>query len=299
MVTAVEEPVQLPSQVVSHIRFRMRDLSMLPAVASQALEISKAPDCEIRDFCAVVERDAKLATDVLCIANSAAFSGGRSVRSLNQAVVRLGFQQCRNLILSSSTSALMKKIHLDEEWIRESLCRHGFLTAFLALKLNRVLNTGFEGDEFTAGLIHDFGRTILAVCFPNEFKTMDPMHFHEDEPDFLNRERAVLGTDHCQVGAWFATNNRLPRELVCCILNHHELNRECPHIRLATLIASADHMANYLQCHGTAQGYEIDRNLALRQLEDYGVPRTLSLLADIAEQLMEATMHEAHEVAGF
>lgn len=299
MTTTAVETIQLPGSIEARIKSRMRDLSMLPAVASQALEISKDPNCEIKDFCAVVERDAKLATDVLCIANSAAFSGGRAVRNLNQAVVRLGFQQCRNLILSSSTSALMKKIKLDEEWIRESLCRHGFLTAFLALKLNRVLKTGFDGDEFTAGLIHDFGRTVMAVCFPEEFIKADPMQFEEEDPRFLEKERAVLGVDHCQIGEWFARTSRLPSELICVIRNHHDLNSACPNARLATLVACADHMANYLHRTGSARGYNVERNIALHQLEDFGVPQTLSLLGDIVEQLMEATMHEAHEVAGF
>lgn len=112
---ATDESVNI---VVLQARARTAEFGMVPAVAVQALEITNDPECSINQFVSVVERETTLAADILSIANSSIYAPGKPILSLSQAVIRLGFQQCRNLILSSSVSTLMKKLPLGEEWIR-------------------------------------------------------------------------------------------------------------------------------------------------------------------------------------
>ncbi len=57
-----------------------------------------------------------LASDILSIANSVLYSGGRPIANLLQAAQRLGFRKCKNLILTSSMNSLMKKLSFDEAW---------------------------------------------------------------------------------------------------------------------------------------------------------------------------------------
>ena len=290
--TMTKDEHTVSAEMADLVKRNAGDIQMLPAIAIQALEIAKDPDCSMSEFTAVVERDAKLASDILMLANSVAFCTGRQISNLHQSVVRLGFRQCRNLILSTSMASLSKKMSLQDEWIRESLCRHGFLTALIALNVNRAAAVGFQGEEFAAGLIHDFGRTLFAVALPDKFAEIDPMNFEEGE-DLLASEQLVSGTTHTELGAWFAQSCHLPAELVDVIRYHHSPTCSLRHRRLCALTAVCDHMANHLQNGNSPQEYNLRDNTAVFVLEGCGVRNATGRLAETWQTIMETAARDA------
>jgi HD-like signal output (HDOD) protein len=296
MTTATSPTTELAPNLQVEFRRKAQALQMLPGVAVQALEIARDPECTIREFVAVVERDAKLAADILAMSNSVMFSaGGPPVLSLQQAIVRLGFRQCRNLILSTSMASLMKNLSLEEEWVRDVLCRHGFLTGMLAINVNKIVGTGFQGEEFAAGLVHDFGRLLLAVVAPDKFCTADPLHFDES-PEMLTIERRILGTDHCEAGAWYAELSKLPSEFVEVIRYHHNPAACTKHRRLVALVAIADHMASYLQRFDNGTQYNVRDNEAVYVLESCGQPNVAARLADVCREMMTSAKKDVQKM---
>lgn len=286
----------VPPALADNLLCRAGDLRMLPAIAMQALDVANDPDCTIAEFTAVVEHDVKLASDLLRVANSSLyFRGGRRVGNLHQAVVRLGFAQCKNLIISSSVASLIKRMTLEEEWIHDVLWRHSFLTAVLAVNLNRALGLGFQGEEFTAGLIHDLGRILLAVVTPGMFSQLDPLDFDES-PTLLDRERSLIGTTHADFGAWYAEHNRLPPELVEAVRYHHTPHLAGKHVRLAAVVAVADHMANHHQRTGEALGYDATANEHLIHLEQPGSRRMTDRFQAIAPVVLDESGRDMEEI---
>ena len=288
------EMIAVPDHIKEHIASRTKHLDMVPAIATRALEISNDPECSIEEFCTVVQKDPMLATNTLTLANSAMYSPKVPVASLSQAVFNIGFQQCRNLIMASSMSALMKDMDLGEEWAQESLCRHGYATGLLAVKINRALNIGILGEEFTAGLIHDFGRMLFVLCFPDEFRKFDDLAFEEETQSVLATEEAILQVNHCELGAWLLQSNGLPEVLVEVVRFHHQPELATD-TRLTYLIAVCDHMANHLHRHGSTQSYDLETNPFIQGLEDSGVRFATSRVADIAGFIMESTLVESDQ----
>lgn len=288
----------IPGPIWELLTQRAGDLNMLPAVASQALEIANQPDCSIDRFTDVINRDAKLAADILKLANSAVYAAGSPILNLNQAVVRLGFRQCKNLILSSSMTALMKKMSLDQEWVREILSRHAFVTAMLAVHLNKAIGAGFQGEEFTGGLMHDFGRLLFAVVFGEQFSQLDSLDFDES-PATIERERQLAGTDHGELGAWFANGNRLPISLVEVVRFHHQPHVAPTSLRLVALVAACDHMANHIQRMDGPAGYEPGTNAALPLLETSGVRSAARRFQEVHRTLMEVAQKDALAMLAF
>ncbi len=265
---------------------------MMPAVAMQAMQLAKDPDCEIKQFASIIERDVKLTTDILRMANSILFSGGTPVHSLHQAVIRLGFRQCKNLILSSSVSSLMSRMKTGEAWVRELLWRHSFLTGLLGVHLNRVFRSGFGGEEFTAGLIHDFGRTLLAFCLPAEFAAADSLDFVEDET-ILAHESEVLGINHAELGAWFAQQNQLPMALQEVMMFHHQPHLANENRLLVTVISLADQIANQLQRQSAGQELAIDELRGFDLLEDMGIRLSQRRLEEHLPEIIKQTLEDA------
>jgi len=259
----------VPDDLIQRLQRKVGNLQMLPAVAMQALEYAKDPDCDLKRLSSVIERDLKLTTFILRMANSALFSTGAPVASLHQAVARLGLRHCRAFILTSSLDSLQKKLTAELQSVRLLLWRHSFLTGIFAVQINRLLELGFEGEDFTAGLMHDLGRTLFAVAVPEQFRMIDPLDFNEPA-DIETRERAAIGTSHAEFGEWFATINELPEPLVIAIRHHHNPEAAGPYLRLTAVTAAADHMANHVQ-RDDGHRYQPASNSAVSVLETSGV----------------------------
>lgn len=266
-----------------------KDALVVPAVAREALSIARDPECRAENLVCIVQRDVSLATEILALSNSAVFASTRPVVNLKEAFVRIGLTQVKNLIIASTAVASMKKMPLEQEWLREILLKHGLATATAAVYLNRALSLGFQGEEFSAGLLHDVGRMLIAAVRPQCFANADSMDFCEVE-NHLERERKVLETDHCVIGAWFAQQQDLPKSLAHAIEHHHHPERSHPDQRLIALTAAADHLANHLQRFDEARGYQPAKNFAIVALEKACGKPIAKRFADAAEQILEETL---------
>jgi HD-like signal output (HDOD) protein len=286
-----------PPHLIDAVKRNESQLRMLPQTAIQAMQLSKNPRCCITDYAAIIERDVKLATDILALTNSAAYSPTTRVVSLQQAVVRLGFRECENLILASSVLSLMRRMSVNHDRVCSLLWPHCHRTAFLAARLNIEFRLGFHGEEFVAGLIHDFGRALFAVADPKLFAEVDPLDF-DDSPDLLIREETAFGMNHGQFAAWYVNQQRLPSPIPEVILHHHQPEFAADHLKLASLIAVTDHMANHLQRFNEAASYDLATNSYLPGLIKLAGPQFEKGFPDAAPLLMEQALTTTDAIAG-
>jgi HD-like signal output (HDOD) protein len=282
-----------PVSILARAKKRGSRLLMLKDVAAKALKIGRDPYCSIEDFTNVVSQDVKLASDVLKIANSVLYSPRTPIIDLRRAIVRLGFNECQNLILTSSIASMVYKLATEQEMLRTVLWWHSVNTGLLATYINRSFQLGFQGEEFTAGIIHDIGRTLFAVFCPDEFNKIDPMTFDES-PETLKHEMSVIETDHCRMGTWFALQNELPKTLHEVIYRHHRPDLASSENRkLTALTAVADHMANYMQRTRSCEGYDTTTNPALPILASYVPAPFETHFAEVAVSLMQEAHNDA------
>lgn len=283
--------IELPTELALRMGCNLDQLKVLPDVAVQALDIAKDPNCSVTRFSTVVEQDVKLTTDILRMANTVVFSGGQRITSLHQAIIRLGFRHCKNLILSSCIGSLMRRMSIQETNSREKLYKHGFLTALISANLNNLYGIRFMGEDFTAGLIHDLGRTLLAMYMPTEFKQFDKLDFVEDQY-LLEREHAALGTTHCDVGGWFVQHNMLPDPLCQVVRFHHQPELSGEGRLLTTLVAASDEIANFVHQLGAPRELPIDKLTMLVKLEEVGVDRAIEKFADQSTQIVTMALSD-------
>src|SRR3954453_2688031 len=98
-----------PSGKYEQLLGDLRQLPLLPAVAQQALALVKDEKTSLQDLGNLIEQDVTLASTLLKLANSSFYSNGRTVESLQQALMRLGLRECGNLILAASMRNLFQK----------------------------------------------------------------------------------------------------------------------------------------------------------------------------------------------
>ncbi len=290
-----DEPLTLPRQLAEALIKKARDIQMLPDVALQAIALTESPDASVRDVVSVIAQDVQLTTDIMSLSNSTLFAGTTSALSLEQAVKRVGFRHIKNMIMAASITSMMQSIEWKELRSRDLLCEHSMVTAVINTRLNSLFKLGMQGEEFTAGLIHDIGRTLLAVAIPDEFSEFDPVDFDENQ-DTLSKENNFIGTNHAIVGAWFLQRNHLPEEFVIVAKYHHDIGQCTKFKRLVALTAVADELANLYQREGVdSPGFNPESFVgceSLEILEQLGVENATEKLRESVSELVTASVEE-------
>ncbi len=211
-------------------------------------------------------------------------------------MLRLGLRECQNLMMAVSMGNLFQNSAPQTKGYCAVLWKHCFMTACLCRQLNHELHFDYQGEEFTAGLLHDLGRILLAVTMPADFSQADPLDFVEDA-HILERERRLLHTDHCQLGAAYGQQNRLPSTAVAAIQFHHHPLDAKDHRGIIGLVAAADHMANFLQRGDPSAVYDPAGNVGYEGIARVWSPEKAAEFKRLVPRLLQETTRLAAEQA--
>lgn len=203
----------------------------IPPCPSILLEVDQelkkeAPDQ--RSIAALISKDVALAGHVIQIANSPAFSFGREIRSLQDALQLLGHRHIFNLVvLQLLKVALQDNSNFSMERFWESSAKIAMLTSQLA----RRLECGRADVAYTFGLFRDCGIPLMVKRFP-EAKRVLARANQEKDLLFTEVEDRDLGTNHAAVGYFLARRWRLSSEVVEAIRWHHDYSAldVCAHV---------------------------------------------------------------------
>ena len=194
-------------------------ISTPPAIISDVLSLLNQEDSSSVKLSQIILKDPNLTARVLKIANSTFYGYRGQVNNVNQAVMILGQNMVKCLVLSISIydQVISKDPGKDKEF--NKLWQH-FLETATAAK-NVALNIKYEmlEEAYVAGLLHDFGRLFLLRYFGRE--TFQANRLLADGMFLIDAERKLFGTDHQEIGGFIASRWNLPMSLVQAIGNHH------------------------------------------------------------------------------
>ncbi|MBL9038234.1 MAG: HDOD domain-containing protein [Archangium sp.] len=210
----------LRGEAIRRVVGRLDTLPSAPAAYWELTQAVANPDTSIDDLARIVQRDPAMSVKVLQLVNSAYFGLARRMTSIQEAVAYLGVELLKSLALTVHVFERMEQKHLDLEGFSVSVMQErALLTARVA---KRVVTDAKCADEaFTAGLVHDIGKMIMAVGLPEQFiesirvarATGQPLHVVEKE---------LVGASHAEVGAYLLGVWGLPFSIVEAVANHHE-----------------------------------------------------------------------------
>jgi len=199
---------------------RIENLPTLPAVARQILALLADTRSNMSQVAAVIARDQAVAARVIRVVNSAFYGLRTHVSSIQHAIVILGLNTVKNLVLGVSVIKAFESTAKPGIFDREQFWIHTFAVAAGARLMAEELKLSEPEDYFLAGLLHDIG--ILAA---DQFLHEDFVRVLETSlvngNDFLTAERAVLGAGHGDIGAFLAVKWGVPPFLAGVMRFHH------------------------------------------------------------------------------
>lgn len=225
------------------------DLDRLPAlsaVVQDLLDYLQQPEVDVGQVAQRIARDPTLAARLLRVANSSFYGLQGQVATIADALVVLGLRSVRTLVTGAAVASHLQSLAVAG-YDGRAFWSHSAGTALCARTLARQVGASPE-NAFTAGLLHDIGRLILAARFPEAYRRVEA---HRAQRDCypLEAEREVLGFDHTQIGAALAVRWKFPAEITAAISWHHS-PADQPDGSLAELIHVADVMAHALDFPG-------------------------------------------------
>ena len=154
-VATTQKPIEVVGELVRANAF---ELPLLPESSSKLLRLCDEHSSP-EELAQCIRNDAAIATNVLRVANSAVYSSGTPIVSMQQAVARLGISRIREIVLVVSCKSRVFSVPGFEEEVQESF-QNSLATGFFAQEIARVRRLSVE-DAFLCGLLHDIGRPIL------------------------------------------------------------------------------------------------------------------------------------------
>ena len=169
----------------------------------------------------MVAQDPVLSAKLLQVVNSAVFGLQMQVVSASEAVMYLGMETTKALVLLAHTFSYFDKVRTAEFSV-EKLWKHSVASGKLAEQIARAEGCDAEvtGQAFTGGMLHDIGKLLLAANMPEEFKKA-LTKAREEQLYLWDAESSVLGASHGELGACLLSIWGLPMPIVEAVALHH------------------------------------------------------------------------------
>ncbi len=197
-------------------------LPPLPRLYTQLTQALQDTNTDVEDVAAIISQDTAMTAKILQLVNSAFFGTVTTISTVEQAVVRLGFNMLKNLVLCTEVFHEGDQSPTAEGFYMEALQNHMLHTAFTAKKMIADRKTA-EG-AFMAGMLHDVGKLVLARKLPEQF-TASIALAKNNHIAIHQAETELLGLSHAEIGGYLLGIWGLPHPIVEAVSNHHQPDR--------------------------------------------------------------------------
>jgi putative nucleotidyltransferase with HDIG domain len=209
-------------------------------ILSQSLSGEMANEKLIR----LIEADAVLTAMILRAANSAFYGLRSGVATISHAVMLLGHAEISRLVLMYDMKQRVFSLNKDQRDYLNRLWLHSISTATTSRIIAKQIGFPTIGEEFTAGLLHDMGKIVLAQHFSHSLIKTQNM-IEELGMSDVEAEMQVLAIAHDEVGGILAENWSLPQVIINVMRHHHNVEQAGEHTKITAVVRLADLLSEH------------------------------------------------------
>ena len=198
----------------------------LPTTLASVYRVLDDSDSGATSIAEAIGCDPAIAAKVLRLANSAYYSPAEPIRSLQRAVMTLGVNIIRRVVVHATVLNCYEHLLENDNFDLRSYWGHSIRSAISARTIARLSPKALPlhpEEYYTAGLLQNVGILILLDAVPDMFVQAQQESEERQEP-LIKSEQRVMGTDHATVGALFAEEWRLDESIIEAARFHHAEN---------------------------------------------------------------------------
>jgi putative nucleotidyltransferase with HDIG domain len=228
-------------EILANIEF----LPSLPGIVTRVMELASNDDTQASDFEGIIQQDPSLAAKVLRLVNSPFFGLRHKISSIPQAIVVLGFNSLRGIVIAAKTSSMLSRQLHQYGLDTGGLWKHSISTAATChvLARKKQLDSGSQELVFVGGLLHDIGKIVLAP-YVAKYQCDFDRRLEERGGDLVKTEEELIGISHSDVSGRMADKWGLAPELATLLRDHHETGDDAKASVTLGLLRAADDLCN-------------------------------------------------------
>ena len=277
-------PQLMNEQLANQIR-HCPNLPSLPAIAVQVLELARKADVDIAEIARLISKDPALSGKILRTVNSSFYGRGQNVSTISHALVILGLQSVKTLVLGFSLVTHLTK-DKPKGFKHLAYWKRSIYAATAARTIANKIALMQQEEAFLGALLQDIGMLVLDRVLGEEYgRIHDAVTAHAD---LAPAEAKALGSDHAEVGGLLASQWNLPPLLATPIAFHHAPEKVADSIlkKVTEVISLAGTCADVFVEDMAAQPLALVRQLLK---ERYHIPESESnaLLDEIGRNTRE------------
>jgi HD-like signal output (HDOD) protein/CheY-like chemotaxis protein len=137
-------------------------LRALSPTVAHVLKLTGNERASIETVAKAISHDQAIALRILKLANSAVFTRGQPVDSVNKAVIRIGIERIRQALLNISVIDQFTAEAFQGQLDTLQFWEHSIAVGLIAAELAHAQDPGRADASFAMGLLHDVGRLVFA-----------------------------------------------------------------------------------------------------------------------------------------
>ena len=271
---------------VKRVISNIRNLPTPPIVFHQIQKVINDPNVSADQIASILSEDPAMSAKVLRLTNSAFYGLSREVESVKHAVVIIGLEAIKNLVLSASVLDMFKGKSIDNDF-QEKFWRHSLATAFACRIVAKKYRSQIMADpdaSFSAGLLHDIGKIIFCCFLEEEFAKFKEVRDTDKTRLDSQIEQELFEFTHADIGGFLTETWKIPIKLTEAIAHHHE----APEINAENAFTVIVSTGNWL---AKKTFYEADEQYKVGQL-DSRIVELLSIDDDEVEKLEDSLRND-------
>ncbi|OEE62156.1 HDOD domain-containing protein [Enterovibrio norvegicus FF-454] len=205
-------------------------LPKIPKVVQELMDLVNSDGSDMNQISTKIAMDQVISARVLRLSNSSHFGRGRTVASVDDAVIRLGLGPIRTLVTASALMSTFPKI--------EGLDLNAFWgTTFEVATFCKAIAKELKSDQneaFTAGMLHNIGDLLIYTVYPDQAQKVElHMDMGKTKPE---AQQIVLSTDGAELGGMLAKNWKFADTLIDAISHQYSAVQGDEFSQLAAII---------------------------------------------------------------
>lgn len=294
------KPIISRSELLDTMLQESTSLRAMRPTAQQVLLLTDRPDSSVQAVADALRKDQALSIRILKLANSAVYGRSESISNIHKAVARIGMGQIKNAVLSVEVLDAFGSIELAHIIKPAWFWEHSIACGLIANRCAEATSLAPDVAEtmFTAGLLHDIGRLILAEQLPNHYPKVVSVAERLRLPLEYVESRLLL-MNHADITDRVLRHWNFPPSIITPVSMHHlalnTLRQSAPrHVDAVLPLSIANRLAHALILGSSGNNviYPLEDLVEHARIEPATIGRICeSVVSDVADMSASFFMH--------
>ena len=260
---------------------KVTSLPTLPGVVEKVATMADREDTTASQLGNEISKDQVLSAKVLKLVNSGFYGFSQPVTRISHAMVLLGFNVVKTLVLSTTVLDMMAQ-SMSGVW------EHSLACARTAAIIAKQIEMPDPEEISVAGLLHDLGKVAVHENLPEEYERVTDLIEREKMLLYQAEGQTLGGVTHATIGGWLLEKWSIPSKLVAPIAHHHDFHPVREHADRTAVI----HLADIL-CRAEGFGSGGDHKIPVLNPEALNI---LDLTIDDLQGIMDQMNEELYDI---